>query len=811
MLSKVLKHINKLNKTEKRIRSFASLMNEQKDVLMLSDNISLIEIMDDEKTIFTKNFALVQTIKLSGVDYSGISSAEYELLFRSRKALFDTLPNDVEICFYYLRKKIFTDFNQKKFLGFPNQYAEEINVKWQKNFRDAYKTEIYLAIRKKTPLEFNRLRKRQDINTSMSLHVDSLSDIVTSIIKKLRNYKPEVLRGGELANFWGYLMNCEDHNTSFEKKDIGNSIALTDIAFDRKERIIELNSGKGTKYAKILSIKSMPTKTRGDILNNLMTQRHEFVVYQQVKLIEKEKAKSKLKKLSAGAASLVENEKFIAPRIEEIQEAGELVESNEISFSEYSFNTLVLADSKKELLNAVANIETALSQSKIKTLQEGLGIGVSFWSMFPDYFHKSGKVIRPTTHNLSDLITLGASHEGIDKCSFGSEPVTLFKTTTHTNYSFTFHRSAKPHDNGNTLIIGGTGLGKTTLIEFLLMNCLKYPKFKLLNFDSQNGMRIFSQTMGGSYISAGEDKEVQLNPMLLPENQMNKTFLVEWIESLAGGATEQEKEIINIAVNRSFELKKEDRYLSIVRSLAAKTELATRLEKWLPSNEDSSKSEHVFGMLFNARKNSLNFDSPIVSFDMHNILELEEVLGSLSSFIFHSFKNYIWANPSPHALFIDEMGRYIDNKRFKGQIKYAFQEIRKKNGIVIGAVQQPTSIIESEIGSSIISNTATFLIFPNPSANQSEYMQTGENKVNLGLNDSEFDWVLNSPPEDRKVMLKRQGGQSVILNVDLKCLGEHLGLFSSNNDDVHLLEKLMRKKDFNFVDEYLKMRSNKIN
>ena len=90
-------------------------------------------------------------------------------------------------------------------------------------------------------------------------------------------------------------------------------------------------------------------------------------------------------------------------------------------------------------------------------------------------------------------------------------------------------------------------------------------------------------------------------------------------------------------------------------------------------------------------------------------------------------------------------------------------------------------------------------------------MQTGENKVNLGLNDSEFDWVLNSPPEDRKVMLKRQGGQSVILNVDLKCLGEHLGLFSSNNDDVHLLEKLMRKKDFNFVDEYLKMRSNKIN
>jgi type IV secretion system protein VirB4 len=200
-----------------------------------------------------------------------------------------------------------------------------------------------------------------------------------------------------------------------------------------------------------------------------------------------------------------------------------------------------------------------------------------------------------------------------------------------------------------------------------------------------------------------------------------------------------------------------------------------------------------------------------VSFDMHNVLELKEVLGSLSSFVFHSFKNYIWSNPSPHALFIDEMGRYIDNKRFKGQIKYAFQEIRKKNGVVIGAVQQPTSVIDSEIGSSIISNTATFLIFPNPSANQSEYMQTGENKVNLGLNDSEFDWVLNSPPEDRKVMLKRQGGQSVILNVDLKCLGEHLGLFSSNNDDVHLLEKLMCKKDFNIADEYLKIRSNKIN
>ena len=245
------------------------------------------------------------------------------------------------------------------------------------------------------------------------------------------------------------------------------------------------------------------------------------------------------------------------------------------------------------------------------------------------------------------------------------------------------------------------------------------------------------------------------------------------------------------------------RSLSIVRALSLRSNLASRLDRWLPSLEDPMKSDHVYGMLFNAKKNSLNFDKQIVSFDMNAMLSNKDVLGSLSSFIFHSFKNYIWNNPSPHALFIDEMGRYIDNRHFQAQIKYAFQEIRKKNGIVIGAVQQPTSVIESEIGSSIISNTATFLIFPNPSANPSEYMQTGENKVNLGLNDSEFDWVLNSSPEDRNVMLKREGGKSVILDIDLSGLGSLLGLFSSSNEDVALVDKIMAKKGRGFVEEYL--------
>ena len=70
------------------------------------------------------------------------------------------------------------------------------------------------------------------------------------------------------------------------------------------------------------------------------------------------------------------------------------------------------------------------------------------------------------------------------------------------------------------------------------------------------------------------------------------------------------------------------------------------------------------------------------------------------------------------------------------------------------------------------------------------------------LTDSEFAWIKTANPE-REVMLKRRGGQSVILNIDLENLGEYLNVFSSNIKDVRKFELSQKDNKEDFVNQYL--------
>jgi len=91
-------------------------------------------------------------------------------------------------------------------------------------------------------------------------------------------------------------------------------------------------------------------------------------------------------------------------------------------------------------------------------------------------------------------------------------------------------------------------------------------------------------------------------------------------------------------------------------------------------------------------------------------------------------------------------------------------------------------------------NIANYLIFPNPNAAREDFVDQ------LGLEDSEFEWVVKGPP--RQVMFKEVGGQSAILNVDLSVLGRYLGAFESGKDSIKRLKRYAGTSD-DWVRRYL--------
>jgi len=808
-----------LNFQHKPENNFLSLVKEQQKVFRLVDKMTLLDVLDDHKTITTKNGGLVQVIQFEGIDYSGISVDEREALFELRKKFFDNVSGDVKLNFFYLRKNIITKNNDK--FSYSSEIADKISKKWSENFKDAFKTEIYLTVKINIPRNIIKAKDLvlKDFNQErIYFFVDKLNSFVSTICKNLAPYHPRVLahskiKKSELTNFWSYLINGKDIANSNESVNVGDCVALSDLIFDKEKRVFTLEGESYKRYGRILGVKVYPDGTHEDLLKHLLKTRHRFVVLQQLQPLEQEYNKFMVGRKIKHAQSLM-TLGFMRSRLEDLEDAGEALEANKLNFINHNLQILVYADDLDSLEIAVRDVKAALNFGGVTAIAEGSALESSFWSMFPDYEGFNGRKAKITSENISDFITLGSSHEGLNKCSFGESSVALFKTTSHSNYSFTFHNSSEENSLGHTLVIGGSGRGKTTLITFLLMNCLKFQNFKLLAFDSYQGTKIPFTSFGGKYVTVGQEKTLQLNPMLLPNSYSSQTFLEKWIAGLCGGAATHEQKIIAEVVRQNFELDKKDRSLTAVRALAREAEagvdgknLAERIEKWLPSEEDNSTSFYNYGMLFNAKTDSLDFSAPIVGFDMASALNDNELLGAISSYIFHCFNQTISNNPSPHVLFIDEMVQYLNNPIFAPYITKGVREIRKRNGVLIGAVQEASAITESPAGKIFINNAATYILFPDPTANPEDYLSSSEDdkssKVGLGLTDAEFMWIKTSNPE-REVMIKRRGGESIILNIDLSCLGPYLKLFSSNIKDIRQFELAIQENKENYVDEYLK-------
>jgi type IV secretory pathway VirB4 component len=154
-------------------------------------------------------------------------------------------------------------------------------------------------------------------------------------------------------------------------------------------------------------------------------------------------------------------------------------------------------------------------------------------------------------------------------------------------------------------------------------------------------------------------------------------------------------------------------------------------------------------------------------------------------------------HPTPHMIFIDEAVQYLNHPLFGDYVLKMIREQRKKNGVVVLAGQEPTVLTGSENGRAAMQNIDSFVIWPNRSAKAEDYMEEG-----LGLNEREFEWVKH-PRGKLEVMLKRKGAQSVILNTDLSCLGEHLHLLATGTEKVRFAEDLMRQHDDDWLSKYL--------
>lgn len=761
----------------------------QKETLFTSVNPLIKFHNDNDSILVTLNNDFVQVIALRGLEYSGLDSSKLKMYYDSRRVFFNSLDEKV----------IFTSFSVREmktknhFITYSNKYDDLISNKWSENFTENYKSYHYIIISSTSNNRFGDLSVFEKfIEDSIKAKYTNVTTTSNKIIRELKEFEPTLLRGDELISFFSSYANGK---ATYQKKPTDNYIrdilCSSTISFpnDNDYMIFENNTIIYAKYISIMLFNN--EKFDSNLLEELMSSKIEFIIHQALKKIPKVSAVELiLDKIKNVSAFFVSSE----GAIKHLNKLSEDVEGSISNLFDYSFTLQVKNQNLKQLNEDVNEIQAIINRYGYQTVLETTNIEPLFFSALPGLENYNTRKRNLKTEDIAALNTFSTVSQGLSKCSWGDMPVTQFFNSHNTIFDFTFHNDTKEFALGHTVIIGGSNQGKTTLMSFLIQESQKFKNLKTLILDSLQGMRVFTEFMDGNY--SDFDTDVSLNPLQLPDSIENREFLKNFFKAMTQTDDKDSEsiKIIDNAIKSNFEnLEKKDRtfyhLLSAFGIERNENDIVSKMYNWVHGSNRR---------FFASEKDSLDFYKRISAFNMDTVLGNKEVAGLVAIYMFHRFMKAIEnIEGACGLLFVDEIREYLENDMVAQQIAKAIFQFRKKDIVIVMAAQdhkffQTNTYAKQILGGSL----ANLILFPDSTVDN-DYKET------LNLTSEEFRFIKN-PTGKREVLLKRIGGGSTILNVDLAPLGKYLNVFNSSTSALNLMNKCKKQYPTSWKEEYLK-------
>ena len=145
----------------------------------------------------------------------------------------------------------------------------------------------------------------------------------------------------------------------------------------------------------------------------------------------------------------------------------------------------------------------------------------------------------------------------------------------------------------------------------------------------------------------------------------------------------------------------------------------------------------------------------------------------------------------------DEFRAYLLDPQFAAVIDRFLLTVRKSNGMLILATQQPEHVMESKLGSSLVAQCMTKILYPSPTASRKAYIE------DLKCTEGEYRAVREEMIGDpKRFLLKRENG-SVICEFDLSSMPEYIAVLSGRANRANFAEKLREEYGTDWLPHFL--------
>lgn len=767
--------------------------------------------------VANRDWEYLSVWRIDGRTFQGYSDEEHCRWIEDLNNVFRGFHTGFGLWSHLIRRRVFEYPDSE----YPDAFSRAHDAAYRQVFagKPPMINEMYLTIIMRAQIDPTlRLLSNFEKRTARSAlawqnqAIEQLDDINRKLRGSLKRYSPELLsiverdvtpagtpadaprktaNFSEPAEFFGFLLNGKMSPVPLASARIYNYLPTSRLFFAPHGELGEMRGPDWTRRFVMLELREYSSTTKPGHLNCLLNQPHEFVLSQSFGSMSKADG---LKALSRQIKWLEDSGDYSASQIADLKKARDELSAGKFIMGDHHATIQVFGEDSDSALRAAASISGALADEEIIGRLVDRSSIAAWAAQFPGNWKW-----RPRPAPITSLNFL--SYSSMHNYLFGKPAgnpwgpaVTMLKTTGGTPYYMNFHASLADVDDtgkrrlGNTSIIGQSGAGKTVLLGHLIAQARKF-NYTGVVFDKDRGMQVTIMAMGGKYFPLRLGVKTGWNYLQMAETPTNIAFMGTMTKQLAANGDEPasmaEQKQIAEAINQLVKyidqpdrrLKTLLQFLPAAPAIDGSLSLHDRLLRWCDGHEN--------GWLFDNETDQLDLSiNDLFGFDLTEFLEQGPIRDAALTYLL--FRTDEMMDGRRIAQFFDEVQHPLKVPYFQASMQDASRTIRKKNGVLIFATQEPNAIVEIPVGRTLIQQSATAMYLENPKATPEEYIE------GFKLSEAEYKMVKALPAFGRQFVVK-QGESAVTAELDLSSCPDALLVFSGSEDLAEIAEAAVAK------------------
>jgi hypothetical protein len=255
--------------------------------------------------------------------------------------------------------------------------------------------------------------------------------------------------------------------------------------------------------------------------------------------------------------------------------------------------------------------------------------------------------------------------------------------------------------NANIGVFGHSGAGKTYLLSTLAMGALGRGT-QVFIIDPEHEYGDLARELGGIDIQLALGSGHSLNVLdLRTSDRRDESWLgsaaadaVDLCACICGGLDESERALVEMAVRHAYADVPEPVLRDVADRLPGKSRAAVILRRWVQGS---------LGHMFSAPTN-VDLEAPVVAFGMRELRD--EMVAPVHFLLAEALWARIKLRDRRRMLIIDELGLLFEDPTIRRFVVSLARRIRKYDGALVFATQNPGDLLSSDQGSVVATNPA---------------------------------------------------------------------------------------------------------